>query len=143
MRNTRGFILAPFLGAVLSCSSGDWNALAQDQCDPWIGPGAIASVAGSPAPVSPLQPVSGIFPDVRDARPLSFAEERTLIGLDHFKECDSCPEMVVIPVGDFIMGAPETEEGSSSEERRSIKLRSSGRLRPVSSIDGGNSTRRS
>ena len=40
MRNTRGFILAPFLGAVLSCSSGDWNALAQDQCDPWIGPGA-------------------------------------------------------------------------------------------------------
>jgi formylglycine-generating enzyme required for sulfatase activity len=66
---------------------------------------------------SPLHPVAGIFPQVRDARPLSSLEERALVPLDHFKECDSCPEMVIIPAGDFIMGAPDGEEGSDPDER--------------------------
>jgi len=117
MCNTRVFIVASFLITVLSCFGGNWNAVAQDQCDARIGPGGIASLAVPPVLVSPLQPIAGIFPEVRDARPLSFAEERALVGLDHFKECDSCPEMVVIPAGHFIMGAPETEEGSSSDEQ--------------------------
>jgi formylglycine-generating enzyme required for sulfatase activity len=66
---------------------------------------------------SPLQPVAGIFPQVRDARPLSAGEERALVPLDHFKECDTCPEMVVIPVGSFVMGAPDGEDGSTPDER--------------------------
>jgi formylglycine-generating enzyme required for sulfatase activity len=66
---------------------------------------------------SPLHPVAGIFPQVRDARPLSSLEERALVPLDHFKECETCPEMVVIAPGDFIMGAPEGEEGSDPDER--------------------------
>ena len=66
---------------------------------------------------SPLHPVAGIFPQVRDARPLSAGEERALVPLDHFKECDTCPEMVVIPVGSFVMGAPDSEDGSTSDER--------------------------
>ena len=28
-----------------------------------------------------------------------------------FRDCDVCPEMVVVPAGSFIMGSPETEEG--------------------------------
>jgi formylglycine-generating enzyme required for sulfatase activity len=48
---------------------------------------------------------------------LSSAEERALVVFDHIKECDSCPEMVVVPAGDFIMGSPESEDGSSADER--------------------------
>ncbi|WP_208349041.1 formylglycine-generating enzyme family protein [Pseudaestuariivita rosea] len=29
--------------------------------------------------------------------------------LDTFRDCDVCPEMIELPVGDFIMGAPEDE----------------------------------
>ena len=68
-------------------------------------------------PNSPLYPVAGIFPEVRDARPLSASEERALIAVDHFKECETCPEMVVAPAGDFLMGAAEAEEGSDPDER--------------------------
>jgi formylglycine-generating enzyme required for sulfatase activity len=43
--------------------------------------------------------------------PLSSAEEQKLKPLDRFKECDICPEMVVVPAGTFTMGSLETEEG--------------------------------
>jgi formylglycine-generating enzyme required for sulfatase activity len=73
-------------------------------------------------PASPLQPVAGIFPDVREARPLSQGEERALVPRDHFKECAVCPEMVVVPAGDFIMGAPHSEEGADADERPQRKV---------------------
>ena len=34
-----------------------------------------------------------------------------------FRDCRNCPEMVVIPSGAFLMGAPASEKGSSSLER--------------------------
>jgi formylglycine-generating enzyme required for sulfatase activity len=34
-----------------------------------------------------------------------------------FKDCQACPEMVVVPGGTFIMGAPEGEEGRYGAER--------------------------
>ena len=34
-----------------------------------------------------------------------------------FRECDGCPEMVVVPAGSFIMGSTEGEYGHSSEEQ--------------------------
>jgi len=33
-----------------------------------------------------------------------------------FTDCDACPEMVVIPVGDFTMGSPASEPGRYSDE---------------------------
>jgi formylglycine-generating enzyme required for sulfatase activity len=33
-----------------------------------------------------------------------------------FKDCDDCPEMVVVPPGSFMMGSPVTEKGRSSDE---------------------------
>ena len=34
-----------------------------------------------------------------------------------FHDCSQCPEMVVVPAGSFMMGAPEEEEGSFANER--------------------------
>ena len=33
-----------------------------------------------------------------------------------FRDCPACPEMVVLPPGTFLMGAPESEEGRRSNE---------------------------
>jgi formylglycine-generating enzyme required for sulfatase activity len=49
--------------------------------------------------------------------PLSAAEERALKRKDRFKECDKCPEMVVMPVGTFAMGSPRNEKEGFDDER--------------------------
>ena len=33
-----------------------------------------------------------------------------------FRECDVCPEMVVVPAGSFMMGSPSSEKGRNSQE---------------------------
>jgi formylglycine-generating enzyme required for sulfatase activity len=48
--------------------------------------------------------------------PLSAAEESTLKPKDSFKECDKCPEIVVVPAGSFIMGSPDDEKGRGKNE---------------------------
>jgi formylglycine-generating enzyme required for sulfatase activity len=35
---------------------------------------------------------------------------------ESFRDCDTCPWMVVVPAGDFMMGSPEEERGRSDEE---------------------------
>jgi len=42
-----------------------------------------------------------------------------------FRDCDNCPEMVVIPGGDFEMGSPASEPGRSGEEgpQRQVHIR--------------------
>jgi formylglycine-generating enzyme required for sulfatase activity len=44
------------------------------------------------------------------------ARERALNPGDTFKECAVCPEMVVVPAGEFMMGWPETEKRYSDNE---------------------------
>jgi formylglycine-generating enzyme required for sulfatase activity len=56
-----------------------------------------------PPPDVPVQIMpAGIYP-------LTPEREQTLRPKDSFKECDACPEMVVIPKGSFIMGTPADE----------------------------------
>ena len=33
-----------------------------------------------------------------------------------FRDCDVCPEMVVVPAGSFLMGSPDSEEGRDNDE---------------------------
>jgi formylglycine-generating enzyme required for sulfatase activity len=47
---------------------------------------------------------------------LTEARERALKPKDTFKECTNCPEMVVAPAGEFMMGWPDTEKGYSDNE---------------------------
>ena len=54
--------------------------------------------------------------------------ERTLKPGDSFRECaaepgkDYCPEMIVVPTGEFMMGSPEQEKGHESKEEPQHKV---------------------
>ncbi|MDE2603129.1 MAG: formylglycine-generating enzyme family protein [Bradyrhizobium sp.] len=50
------------------------------------------------------------------AAPLSPAQEKALKPKDTFKECANCPEMVVVPPGNFTMASPPSEPGHSADE---------------------------
>jgi formylglycine-generating enzyme required for sulfatase activity/uncharacterized caspase-like protein len=43
-------------------------------------------------------------------------EKSCLKPKDTFKDCDACPEMVVVPAGEFMMGSPKNEEHRQKEE---------------------------
>ncbi len=58
-------------------------------------------------PSSPLQPQSG---------GMTPSAERALKPKDIFKECDRCPEMVVVPAGSFTMGSPASESSRDIDE---------------------------
>src|SRR5262249_54499344 len=82
----------------------------------------VAQPALAETPSSPLQEEGGNFPTSRRAAPLSRNELLALHPKDLFKECDVCPEVVVGPAGEFIMGAPEAEAGSTPDERPQHKV---------------------
>jgi formylglycine-generating enzyme required for sulfatase activity len=54
---------------------------------------------------------------LRLSKPLSRNEEAALKPMDRFRECEHCPEMVVVSGGKFVMGASASEPGSTSDER--------------------------
>ena len=33
-----------------------------------------------------------------------------------FRDCPECPEMVVVPAGEFLMGSPDSEKGRGKDE---------------------------
>ena len=43
--------------------------------------------------------------------------ENLLVPGSVFRDCESCPEMVVVPAGTFLMGSPTSETGSRQDER--------------------------
>jgi formylglycine-generating enzyme required for sulfatase activity len=49
------------------------------------------------------------LPTTKGARPLTAAEEAALKPKDSFRECQECPEMVVVPSGSFTMGSSQAE----------------------------------
>jgi formylglycine-generating enzyme required for sulfatase activity len=75
---------------------------------PAVPPGAGVTPAVGVYPQAP-KPAPGVTP-------LSVERERALRPKDTFKECDACPEMVVVPRGSFTMGSPTSEEGRLRDE---------------------------
>ena len=63
-------------------------------------------------------PCSGVSVISPSALPqsLSAAEECSLKPKDAFKECEKCPEMIVVPAGEFNMGSPEDEPDRNKNE---------------------------
>src|ERR1700730_17187856 len=47
---------------------------------------------------------------------LSSESERALSPGDVVKDCENCPEMVVVPAGSFMMGSPESEKYRGTDE---------------------------
>jgi formylglycine-generating enzyme required for sulfatase activity len=84
---------------------------------------AVAPPVAPAPPPPPVQPAVGISPS-DGATPLSIERERALKPKDVFKECDICPEMVVVPEGGFTMGSRPSEKGRSDNEgpQRVVKI---------------------
>jgi formylglycine-generating enzyme required for sulfatase activity len=91
---------------------------------PWISSSPIkgdfyfitsATTTGSFAPSDDGTALNGSLSS-RRAYPLSVVEEHALKPNDIFKECNACPEMVVVPPGSFTMGSPTNEPDRSDDE---------------------------
>src|ERR1051326_1385323 len=72
----------------------------------------------SPAPIVSFLFLAALASLARadDATPLSKTQEQALKARDVFRECASCPEMVLVPAGEFTMGSPPGENDRSPEE---------------------------
>jgi formylglycine-generating enzyme required for sulfatase activity len=77
----------------------------------------VQTITTVPPLPSPLAAAAGELPELRFTQRLSRNEEMAIRPMDHFKECEYCPEMVVVPAGQFVMGAMEIEAGSTPDER--------------------------
>jgi formylglycine-generating enzyme required for sulfatase activity len=105
-----------------------------DQATPEASPSAVALTAQTPVSLTAPAPVNLLpGPSPSDAcgaglgsraiGVLTAAEECALKPKDAFKECDDCPEMVVVPAGDFVMGSPDTETGHFPQEGPQHKVK--------------------
>jgi formylglycine-generating enzyme required for sulfatase activity len=83
-----------------NCDQAVGNVIA---ATPWVGSGSSVSFTKFPATAvaSPVGPV--VLPAASPSR-------------DTFKDCDKCPEMVVVPAGSFTMGSPDNERDRRFQE---------------------------
>jgi formylglycine-generating enzyme required for sulfatase activity/uncharacterized caspase-like protein len=80
-------------------------------------PPSAAPAAPPPnAPGKAPEPATAAPNTARAPAPLTAAEEQALNPKDSFKECPECPEMVVVPAGEFTMGSVRAEEGRDTTE---------------------------
>jgi formylglycine-generating enzyme required for sulfatase activity/uncharacterized protein (DUF2235 family) len=88
-----------------------------------------ASVPSAPtAPALPAGPAQNPTAPTQIAGtiPLPPATERALKPKDTFQECANCPQMIVVPAGNFTMGSPASESVRSGDEgpQRNVTIRS-------------------
>jgi formylglycine-generating enzyme required for sulfatase activity/uncharacterized caspase-like protein len=86
-------------------------------------PAAGQQIAVVAPPVTPATPAAGpcggvvtVSSSSSRCAPLTAAQERGLKPKDSFRECENCPEMVVVPAGRFTMGSPNGEKDRLDNE---------------------------
>lgn len=94
-------MLAALVVAVVTVSAADSASARSKRAGPAPVPPAQAAEPPAPAPRQ--------FFAERPVQPLTPEIEQSLRPRDSFKECQGCPEMVVVPKGSFIMGTPADE----------------------------------
>src|SRR6266702_3707613 len=101
MTDISRLLLALIAGTLVVSFAGDGQAKSRRE-RPRPAP-AVEQAQTPPAPL-PRQ----FFPE-KGVQPLTPELEQTLKPKDSFKECDTCPEMVVVSAGSFTMGTPADE----------------------------------
>src|SRR6266849_2116944 len=83
-----------------------------------VSPASAASAERSPTNSASPKPPAAMPAQLMPAGiyPLTPEREQALRPKDSFKECDACPEMVVVPKGSFTMGTPAGEPERDSGE---------------------------
>jgi formylglycine-generating enzyme required for sulfatase activity len=76
-----------------------------------LGVGAVARSNQTYLKARAVMLVESIWPKV-----LTAAAERALKPGEHFKECADCPELVVVPGGEYMMGSLEDEKDRDVDE---------------------------
>jgi formylglycine-generating enzyme required for sulfatase activity len=95
-----------FAIAAVAISASAQPALAQN----------AQTIADVPSVQSTLPATAEDLKDLRLTRPLSRNEEIAVRPLDQFKECEKCPEMIMVPASHFLMGAKDGEAARSPDE---------------------------
>lgn len=85
-------------------------------------PQVAAAPSAPPIAVQPAPPQSvpsataGLIQPAPIATSPPQNQERLLRPKDVFRDCDVCPEMIVVPAGTFTMGSPPSEKGRTGDE---------------------------
>jgi len=81
---------------------------------------AVAVPPKAPPPAKTVEPAITVTPTAPGrcdgVEALVGNERRCLKPKDSFKDCPECPEMVVVPAGEFMMGSPSNEESRDNDE---------------------------
>ena len=77
----------------------------------WPGLGDATLRIGLTLRFATVATATALLHGLAQAQSLSAEQERALKAGDTFRECDNCPEMVVVPAGSFMMGSSPDEPG--------------------------------
>ena len=87
--------------------------------EPAAAPPPVVAEAPPPAPAPPADPPAP--PQVAALPPPAPAERLAALDpLERFRDCDTCPEMVVLPPGDFVMGNDQGDKTQRPARRVEI-----------------------
>jgi formylglycine-generating enzyme required for sulfatase activity len=117
--------IAAGVAAVIVVASAGWIAFREPSIPAWmrweVTLGPDADNGRRPGPDADPQQVgeSGDYRPTNSGiiwKSLTTVQEAALRPKDFFRECDVCPEMAVVPAGEFLMGSPPDEDGRGGEE---------------------------